>query len=98
MQKLDFTGGTRLAPAMNNSYYANALRFDSSAGAFTIGQAGNTLTLDGALPSIIQQSASNQAINGGTIAVSANSVVDVSGAGSLTIGSALSGSRQPDEA
>jgi fibronectin-binding autotransporter adhesin len=91
VQKLDFTGGTRLAPVMNNSYYINALKFDSSAGAFAIAQSGNTLTLNGPLPSIIQQSASNQSISGGTIAVSANSVVDVSGAGSLTISSALSG-------
>src|SRR5208283_3868847 len=29
VQKLDFTGATRLAPAMNNSYYANAVKFDS---------------------------------------------------------------------
>ena len=91
IQKLDFTGGTQLAPTMNNNYWVNALKFDSSAGAFAIGASGKTLTLDGPLPSIVQQSASNQTISGGTIAVSANSVVDVSGAGSLSISSALSG-------
>ena len=91
VQKLDFGGTVRLAPAMNNSYYINALKFDSTAGAFVIGESGNTLTLNGTLPSIIQQSASNQTVSGGTIAVSANSVVDVSGAGSLTLSSALTG-------
>ncbi len=91
VQKLDFGGTVRLAPAMNNSYSINALKFDSTAGAFVIGESGNTLTLDGTLPSIIQQSASNQTVSGGTIAVSANSVVDVSGAGSLTLSSVLTG-------
>ena len=90
-QKLEFTGTTGLAPNMNANYSANSLKFDSAAGAFTITQAGNTLTLDGSVPSIIQQSASNQVISGGTIAVSVNSVVDVSGAGSLSISSALTG-------
>jgi autotransporter-associated beta strand protein len=90
-QKLEFTGTTGMAPNMSTSYSANSLKFDSAAGAFTVTQSGNTLTLDGSVPSIIQQSASNQVISGGTIAVSANSVVDVSGAGSLTISSALSG-------
>ena len=52
---------------MNGNYYVNALKFDSAAGAFTLGQGGNTLTLNGALPSIIQQSAANQTISGGTV-------------------------------
>jgi autotransporter-associated beta strand protein len=90
-QKLDFTGTTRLGPRMDNSYYVNALKFDAAASAFTINENGNTLTLQGTLPSIIQQSASNQIISSGIIAISANSVVDVSGAGSLTISSTLSG-------
>jgi autotransporter-associated beta strand protein len=90
-QKLDFTGSTRLTPAMTSNYSVNALKFDSGAGAFTIGEGTHTLTLSGSVPSIIQQSASNQAISNGTIAVSANSVVDVSGAGNLTIGSVLTG-------
>jgi fibronectin-binding autotransporter adhesin len=90
-QKLDFTGTTGMTPTMSANYSANAIKFDSAAGAFTITQGGNTLTLDGSVPSIIQQSASNQVISGGAIAVSANSVADVSGAGSLTISSTLSG-------
>ena len=95
-QKLDFTGAVGgnnnyLTPTMDANYSVNTVKFDSAAGAFTIAQAGYTLTLDGSLPSIIQQSASNQTISGGTIAVSANCVVDVSGAGSLSISSALSG-------
>jgi fibronectin-binding autotransporter adhesin len=90
-QKLDFTGTVRLAPAMTNNYYVNALKFDSAAGAFNINEGGYTLNLQGTLPSIIQQSANNQAITGGTVALGASSVVDVSGSGSLTIGSAISG-------
>jgi autotransporter-associated beta strand protein len=94
VQKLDFTGSTRLAPAMNHNYSANAVKFDAAAGAFNISQGGNTLTLDGMVPSIIQQSASSETISGGTVAFSAgtNGVVDVSGAGGLTVSSALSGS------
>ena len=95
LQKLNFTGtgaGNYLAPALDNSYSANALKFDSTAGAFTLAEGGNTLTMNGAVPSIIQQSAANQTISGGAIALAANSVVDVSGTGSLTIGSALTGS------
>jgi autotransporter-associated beta strand protein len=90
-QKVDFTGSTRLSPAMNNNYSVNAVKFDTSASAFTIGEGGNTLTLDGAVPSIIQQSASAQTISGGTVAFSTNGVIDVTGAGALTISSALSG-------
>jgi fibronectin-binding autotransporter adhesin len=91
VQKLDFAGTVQLAPTMNNSYYINALEFDSTAGAFVIGESGDTLTLNGTLPSIIQQSASNQTVSGGTIALSTNSVVDVSGTGRLTLGSVLTG-------
>jgi autotransporter-associated beta strand protein len=90
-QKLDFTGNVRLGPVMNNDYSVNALKFDSAAGSFNITATGHTLTLNGTLPSIIQQSASSQTITGGTVALGANSVVDVSGAGSLTISSTLSG-------
>lgn len=93
-QKLNFTGTTRLGPSMDRSYSANSLRFDPNAGAFSITLNANTLTLRGNVPSIIQQSDFDQAITSGTIIFSAgtNGVVDVSGAGRLTIGSALSGS------
>ena len=93
-QKIDFAGtgaGNYLAPLMDAAYSVNALKFDSTAGAFVLAQGGNALTLSGAAPSIIQQSAANQTISGGTIAFVANTVVDVSGAGSLGLSSALTG-------
>lgn len=96
-QKLDFTGSTRLAPVMNGNYYANSLKFDTAAGAFNINESGNTLTLQGSVPSLIQQSASAQTISNGTIAVAANAVIDVSGAGSLSISSNLTGSSTIDK-
>ena len=85
-------GASYLTPTMDNNYTANSLNFVSSAGAFDISQNGYTLTLAGNVPSIIQQSASNAVISGGTISVSTNSVVDVSGTGSLSISSAFTGS------
>ncbi len=91
-QKLDFTGTARLGPVMNNSYSVNVLKFDSGAGVFNINENGNTLTLSGTLPSIIQQSSSAETISGGTVALGVASVIDVSGSGGLTISSALSGS------
>ncbi len=42
---LVFTGNTRLAPVMDNSYNVAAVTFSNSAGAFNITTAGNTLTL-----------------------------------------------------
>ena len=90
-QKLDFTGTTRLAPTLNRSYSANALKFDTLAGAFTITEAGNTINLNGSVPSIIQQSGSNQIISGGTVNFNQNGVIDVSGTGSLTVSSVVGG-------
>ena len=90
-QKLDFGGTTRLNPTMTAAYSANAVRFDTTAGAFAIAQGGNTLTLNGTLPSIIQDSANAQSISGGTIALGASSVIDVTGAGALSISSVISG-------
>lgn len=95
-QKLDFTGSTRTSPVMNGNYYVNSVKFDSAASAFTIASSG-TLTLQGSIPSIIQQSANNQVLSGGTLAIAANAVIDVSGAGSLSIGSNLTGSSTIDK-
>ncbi|HEY5078369.1 MAG TPA: autotransporter-associated beta strand repeat-containing protein, partial [Opitutaceae bacterium] len=92
-QKVDFTGTNKLSPVLTGAYSVNALKFDSAAGAFTIGEAGNTITLSGTAPSLIDQSANTETISGGTIAVPSSSVVDVSnGSGRLAISSALSGS------
>ncbi len=97
VQKLDFTGSTRLTPVMNGNYYVNSLKFDTGASAFTINQNAKTLTLQGNVPSIIQQSASNQVISGGTLSIAANAVIDVSGTGNLSISSNLTGSSTIDK-
>ena len=94
--KVDFTGTTRLTPTLAAAETYNTIRFDSSAGngalgGFNITEAGNTLTLSGTAPSIIQQSAQAQTISGGTVALGANLVTDVSGAGALNISSVVSG-------
>ena len=51
----------------------------------------NTLTLSGAVPYIQQQSANNQTLSPTTLSLAAATVADVTGAGNLTIGSALTG-------
>ena len=89
--KVDFGGTTRLTPTLLAAQTYNTMRFDSTAGAFTITEGGKTLTLSGIAPSIIQQSASAQTISGGTLAMGANLVTDVSGAGALNISSVVSG-------
>ncbi|HTJ79520.1 MAG TPA: autotransporter-associated beta strand repeat-containing protein [Rariglobus sp.] len=52
----------------------------------------NTLTLAGTIPYIQQQSANNQTLSFTTLALSNNTVADITGAGDLTISAALSGS------
>ena len=89
--KVDFAGVTRLTPTLGAAQTYNTMRFDNTAGAFTITEAGRTLTLSGIAPSIIQQSASAQTISGVTVALGANLVADVSGAGALNISSVVSG-------
>ncbi len=97
LQKLDFTGSTRLAPVMQANYSANSIKFDTAAGAFNLNTNGKVLTLQGSVPSIIQQSANSQIMSNGTISIAANSVIDVSGTGSLTISANLTGSSTIDK-
>ncbi len=51
----------------------------------------NTLTLSGTVPYIQQQSANNQTLSPTTLALSNNTVADITGAGNLTIGAAITG-------
>ena len=88
--KVDFTGSTRLNPTLTANETVNSVKFDSGASAFTLGGAF-TYTLGGIVPSIIQQSANAQTINTTTLALGANSVVDVSGTGALNIKSVVTG-------
>jgi len=61
--------------------------FSGGANLFKAGT--NTLTLSGAVPYIQQQSANNQTLNPSNLTLSNNTVVDITGAGNLTIGSAI---------
>ena len=79
----------------NTSATINALRFTGST-AYSINDSGtNTLTFDNrannAVAYIQQQSAQNQTLAPSSIALASNLVVDTTGAGSLTINSAISG-------
>jgi autotransporter-associated beta strand protein len=76
---------------MNNSYSAGSLTFDSAAGAFAIALGSKVLTIDGSAPEILQQSANAQALTSGTLAFASNGIIDITGAGTLSIGSKLSG-------
>ncbi len=93
--KVDFTGTTRLTPTLTGNTTVNTVKFDSAAGSVALGGfnlgGAFTYTLGGTAPSIIQQSAVAQTISTTTLALGANSVVDVSGAGALNITSKVTG-------
>ncbi len=62
--KIAFAGTTRLSPDLNVDFTLNSLKFDNTAGSFTLNaNAGREFTFDGIVPSIIQDSANNQLIN-----------------------------------
>jgi fibronectin-binding autotransporter adhesin len=90
-QNLDFTGSTGLSQTMNNSYSVGSLTFDSGAGAFAIALGSKILTVDGSAPEILQQSANAEALSSGTLAFASDGIIDVTGAGMLSVGSKLSG-------
>ncbi len=91
-QTLDFAGSTGLASTMTTNYWASSLTFDSTAGAFTVALGTKILTLDGTTPTLTDQSASAESISGGTIAFSSAGIIDVSGAGGLSVTSKITGS------
>lgn len=91
LSKVAFGGSTRLAPDLNSDYLLHTLRFNSDAGSFTLGStSAKTLTFAGALPSILQQSASSQAITVG-ITLNTGLTVNGTGAGDLTLSGVIGG-------
>ncbi|HXC02699.1 MAG TPA: autotransporter-associated beta strand repeat-containing protein [Opitutaceae bacterium] len=91
---VDFGTGTQSAVSFNANSTINALRFDSSAIAYTITDSGtHTLTLQNgtSLAFVQQQSAHNEVLDPVNIVLKNNTVFDVTGAGSLTVGSNISG-------
>lgn len=88
--------GTSTVPAnrqtadMNGNRTVNAIRFEDVGIGFTLtgttGGDNETLTFAGTLPSLIQLSSSDQSLIMDRISWSANGVIDVTGAGNLTLG------------
>jgi len=82
----------RLTATLDQNDTIAGIRFSSAAtSSYTLNQSGTrTLTLAGAVPYIQQQSGVNQTISGFTLALDANTVADITGAGNLTINSVIS--------
>ena len=60
---LVFSNTVSLSPNMNNSYSVNGVSFDASAGSFTVGASGSTLTLAGAGGGVTNNSANPETLN-----------------------------------
>lgn len=89
--RIAFDGNTRLTPNMNANYTVNALRFETTAGAFTLGStSGRTLTFDGTAPSLMQLSSNDQTISN-AIALNQTTIMDITGAGTMTLSGVVSG-------
>ncbi|MDB6128525.1 MAG: autotransporter-associated beta strand repeat protein, partial [Verrucomicrobia bacterium] len=74
---------------LNGNNTVAGIQFGSGASVSYTITGANTLTLSGAVPYIQQQSANNQTLNPSNLTLSNNTVVDITGAGNLTIGSAI---------
>ncbi len=89
--KIAFAGTTRPTPDLDVDFTLNSLKFDNTAGSFTLGASpGREFTFDGIVPSIIQDSANNQAVNA-PIILNKLTFVETSGAGNLTLAGEISG-------
>lgn len=89
---VDFGTGTQTAVSIDTSSTINALRFDSSAPAYTITDSGTrTLTFQNgtSLVFVQQQSANNQTLSPANILIKNNMVFDITGAGDLTVGAVI---------
>ncbi|HVU33753.1 MAG TPA: autotransporter-associated beta strand repeat-containing protein [Opitutaceae bacterium] len=87
----DSTGANRTAVSLNANYTVAGVQFGTTAPSYTI-SGTSTLTLSGAVPYIQQKSDSDQTFNA-NLALSANSVMDVTGSGNLVLGGTISGTR-----
>jgi fibronectin-binding autotransporter adhesin len=88
---VDFGTGTSSTVTFDRSSTINALRFDAAAPVSYVITGNNTLTMDnggpGGLTYVQQQSSHNQTLSPTTMTVNGNIVFDVTGTGSLTVGS-----------
>ena len=84
-------GTARPNVTLNGSNTVAGVQFGTGATVSYNITGANTLTLAGTVPYIQQQSAYNQTLSPSTVALSNNTVVDITGAGNLTIGAAITG-------
>jgi fibronectin-binding autotransporter adhesin len=89
-----FGTGTQTAVVLDTARTITGLRFDTTAASYSI-SGGNILTMSGgnatSVAFIQQKSANNQTLSPATINLQRDMVVDISGAGNLTIGAAVTG-------
>jgi fibronectin-binding autotransporter adhesin len=95
--KVAFGTGAQTTVDLRANRTVNAMRFDAGSASFNIGNSqAYTLTFDGpnagSVAFIQQNSANAQSLTMGTVNLAKNTVVDMAGAGNLTISSSLTGS------
>lgn len=91
------TPATRLATDMNGNFTVNAIRFNAdNTQAYDLQGSGDTLSLRGTLPSLMQLSAVNQTMSMTTISLNTTTIIDVAGSGNLTISSAITSTNTTD--
>ncbi len=95
--KVAFGTGAYTTVDLRGNRTINAMRFDAGSASFNIGNnQGDILTFSGPTASSVafiqQNSSNNQSLTMGTVWLARNTVVDMGGAGDLTITSALIGS------
>jgi autotransporter-associated beta strand protein len=91
------TPGTRLASDMNGNFTVNAVRFNATNTlSYDLQGAGDTLSLRGTLPSIMQLSAVNQTLSMSTLSLNTATIFDVASSGNLTISAAITSNANTD--
>ena len=91
--RVEMAGTTQTTNTVDINYTLNTLRFAAGAGtgAFTINAAsGAALTFGGSVPSIIQLATNAQTINA-PLVFNSTTVIETTGAGTLTLGGVISG-------
>lgn len=86
-----FAGTTRLTPSMDAAFNVATLSFDSSAGSFIIGSAGNILTLSGS--GVVNNSSISQTLN--LPIVNAGQQTFTAQSGDLTFNQSITNSSSP---
>ncbi len=88
----DSLGVARPSVSLTANTTVAGVRFGSSGNVSYNITGNNTLTLAGTIPYIQQQNSHDQTLSPTKLALSNNTVADITGSGNLTIGSAISGS------